>query len=83
MSVSKIIKEYRKLYSIYKKSEFTNNILLFGDSKVLCINNILNERLKEKIEVIAQCGATVENETVVDKLLLKVKEYNSPIVIIC
>ena len=58
---SKINKEYKKLYRLYRQSSsfLDSNVILLSDSKGLALNEILSDDQKKKIRVIPKKGVTI------------------------
>ena len=63
MSLSKINKEFKKLYRLYKNTELSREIIIFSDSKGFSPRDVLNDRLNQKISVIAKSGANIYNDS--------------------
>ena len=61
MSLNKINKEFKKLYRLYKNTDISRETIIFIDSKGFSLRDVLNDRLKQKIKVIAKSGANIYN----------------------
>ena len=63
MSLSKINKEFKKLYRLYNNTELSWETIIFSDSKGFSPRDVLNDRLNQKISVIAKSGANIYNDS--------------------
>jgi len=84
MSLSKINKEYKKLYRLYRRSSsfLDSNVILLSDSKGLALNEILSDDQKRKIRVIAKKGATITDIELARRVVRAVKNSSDPIVVV-
>ena len=53
-----------------------------NDSKGLVLNEFIPNNLKEQFKVVAVSGGTVDNSSLIDKLLRKVRRHRDPIVFV-
>ena len=63
MSLNKINKEFKKIYRLYKNTELFRETIIFSDSKGFSLRDVLNDRLNQKISVIAKSGANIYNDS--------------------
>ena len=82
MSLNKINKEFKKLYRLYKNTDISRETIIFSDSKGFSLRDVLNDRLKQKITVIAKSGANIYNNTHYYKVKKAVKKAKNPVVIV-
>lgn len=84
MSMSKINKEYKKLYRLYRRSSsfLNSNVILLSDSKRLALNEILSDDQKRKIRVIAKRDVTITDIELARKVVRAVKNFSDPIVVV-
>jgi CRISPR/Cas system CMR subunit Cmr4 (Cas7 group RAMP superfamily) len=82
MSLNKINKELKKLYRLYKNTDISRETIIFSDSKGFSLRDVLNDRLKQKITVIAKSGANIYNNAQYYNLKNAVKKAKNPVVIV-
>ena len=82
MSLNKINKEFKKLYRLYKNTDISRETIIFSDSKGFSLRDVLNDRLKQKITVIAKSGANIYNNAHYYKVKKAVKKAKNPVVIV-
>ena len=82
MSLNKINKEFKKLYRLYKNTDISRETIIFSDSKGFSLRDVLNDRLKQKITVIAKSGANIYNNAHYYKVKNVVKKAKNPVVIV-
>jgi hypothetical protein len=82
MSLNKINKEFKKLYRLYKNTDISRENKIFSDSKGFSLRDVLNDRLKQKITVIAKSGANIYNNAHYYKVKNAVKKAKNPVVIV-
>ena len=80
--MNKINKEFKKLYRLYKSTELSGETIIFSDSKGFSLRDVLNDRLNQKISVIAKGGANIYNDSHYYKVKSAVKKAKRPIVIV-
>ena len=80
--MNKINKEFKKLYRLYKNTELSRETIIFSDSKGFSLRDVLNDRLNQKISVIAKSGANIYNDSHYYKVKSAVKKSKRPIVIV-
>ena len=80
--MNKINKEFKKLYRLYKNTELSRETIIFSDSKGFSLRDVLNDRLNQKISVIAKSGANIYNDSHYYKVKSAVKKAKRPIVIV-
>lgn len=59
---------------------FQGRCSYISDSKGLVLNEFIPNNLKEQFKVVAVSGGTVDNSSLIDKLLRKVRRHRDPIV---
>jgi len=82
MSVSKTIKEYKKLYHLYKRANIARHTILFTDSKGAAIKEVLPEFARGRFTIVKRGGATTIDERLIKELLSEVRSHDDPIVLV-
>jgi len=82
MSLTKVLKEYRKLAVKCRKIELKSDTFLLSDSKGLCLKNLIPHSLSGRFHVVAKRGATVHDEVLINVLLRKLKNARKPVVFV-
>ena len=81
MSLCNVIKEYKKLYRLFRRSGLTRETIIFSDSKGLGLKEVIPNCVSDKLNIVAIKGATVYSEVHKD-LFRKVRKGYNPIVLI-
>lgn len=82
MSEAKIIKELKKLYFDFKGKDILKDTYLLSDCKGLCLKKVLPNQYKNKFHILAENGANVNSDKLIDKLLRSIKEAEEPVILI-
>jgi hypothetical protein len=62
MSLCNVIKEYKKLYRLFRRSGLTRETIIFSDSKGLGLKEVIPNCVSDKLNIVARKGATVYSE---------------------
>ena len=81
MSLCNVIKEYKKLYRLFRRSGLTRETIIFSDSKGLGLKEVIPNCVSDKLNIVARKGATVYSEGHKDLFRKVMKGYN-PIVLV-
>ncbi|CAG2202746.1 unnamed protein product [Mytilus edulis] len=84
MSVNKIIKEYKKVYNLFKRQGLSRDTVLFTDSKGFSLDRIVPDSISDKFHIVAKSGATASNDEHLKTLFAKLEELKTkdPIILI-
>jgi rRNA pseudouridine-1189 N-methylase Emg1 (Nep1/Mra1 family) len=82
MSEANIIKEYKKLYFDFKGKDILKDTYLLSDSKGLCLKEVLPNQCKKKFHILAEKGANVNSDKLIEKLLRSIKKADEPVILI-
>ena len=82
MSVCKTIKEYKKLYNLFKRVELRHETILFTDSKGFCLEQVIPRDFEDKFRIIAKSGATVSWRRHTRDLLHRIRYLEQPIILV-
>ncbi|CAC5420474.1 unnamed protein product [Mytilus coruscus] len=84
MSVNKIIKEYKRVYNLFKRQGLSRETVLFTDSKGFSVDKVVPDSVRDKFHIVAKSGTTATTDEHLINLFAKLEELKlkDPIILI-